>query len=143
MCLPSGTWSASCLRPQTVGSVAAKTVDPVKLLIWGLERLQQNLVQWFSNEHTNLLSCINLDVENLHSAVHDKNKVSTPLQYARDLGARQRRSLNERLIDQRIIILVADHGIHYLNDHSACSISLQWINLPQVKPLLMNPKSER
>ena len=48
------------------------------------------------------------------------------------LGAQWRRDLNEQLIGQRIITPAADHGIHYLNDHSACSTSLQhvqWINL--------------
>ena len=68
------------------GSVAAKTVDSVKLVKWGLERLQQNLHQ-FSHDHTNLLSCMTLDVEKLHSSVHHKSQVSTPLQYARDLGS--------------------------------------------------------
>lgn len=43
------------------GSVAAKTVDSVKLVEWGLERLQQNLHQ-ISFDHTNLLSCMILDV---------------------------------------------------------------------------------
>ena len=76
-----------CILPQTLngsqGSVVAKTVDSVKLLRWSLERLQENLEQ-FSYENTNLLSCMTLDVENLHASVHHKSQVSTVLQYARD-----------------------------------------------------------
>ena len=54
------------------GSVAAKTVDSVKLLKWGLERMKRNLdpLEYGS---TSLLSCVTLDVENLHSVVHHKN----------------------------------------------------------------------
>ena len=85
-----------CTLPRTLngpqGSVAAKTLDSVKLVKWGLERLQQNLHQ-FSYDHTNLLSCMTLDVENLHSSVHHKSQVSTPLQYARDLGSTAKEGL--------------------------------------------------
>ena len=70
-----------CILSQTPNGRKCCSQDcgPSKVADMGVERLQQNLVQWFSNEHTNLLSCINLNVENLHSAVHDKSKVSTPL----------------------------------------------------------------
>ena len=56
------------------GSVAAITVDSVKLVLkWGLEHMKQNL-----DPLDYLLSCMILDVENLHSVVHHKNQVSTP-----------------------------------------------------------------
>lgn len=80
------------------GSVAAKTVDSAKLVEWGLERLQQNLHQ-FSFDHTNLLSCMTLNVENLQSSVHHKSQDSTLLQYARDFG----RTVKERL--KRLVLL--------------------------------------
>ena len=60
-------------------SVAAKTLDSVRLTKWSLERLNQNLDQ-HGYEHANLLSCKTLDVENLHSVVHHKSTVSTAFQ---------------------------------------------------------------
>ena len=61
------------------GSVAAETVNSVQLLRWGLKH-QQNLEQ-FSYGNTNCLSCIILDVDNLHH----KSQVSTVLQCTREL----------------------------------------------------------
>lgn len=63
------------------GSVAAKTVESVKLLKWGLEHMKQNLDP-LGYDDNNPLSCMTLDVENLHSVVHHKNKVSTAFRYA-------------------------------------------------------------
>ena len=57
------------------GSVTAKTVKSLKLLKWGLERMKQNLDS-LGNDDTSLLSCMTLDVENLHSVIHHKNQVS-------------------------------------------------------------------
>ncbi|KAL9966337.1 hypothetical protein ACROYT_G024391 [Oculina patagonica] len=85
ICLPS-----SLNGPE--GSVAAKTVDSVKLLKWGLERLKQNLAP-FGFEDTNLLSCMTLDIENLHSVVHHKSQVSTAFRYARDFGSTTKEGL--------------------------------------------------
>ena len=42
---------------------------------------------------TSLLSCMTLDVENLHSVVHHKSGVSTALQYARHFGSTAKESL--------------------------------------------------
>ena len=75
------------------GSVAAKTIGSVKLLKWGLEHLKKNLDE-LGYDDTNLLSCMTLDVENLHSvSVHHKSEVSTALQYARDFGSTAKESL--------------------------------------------------
>jgi len=68
------------------GSAAAKMVESVKLLKWGLEHMKQNLDP-LGYDDTNLLSCMTLDVENLHSVVHHKNQVSTAFRYARDFGS--------------------------------------------------------
>lgn len=72
--------------------MAAKTVDSVKLLKWGLERMKRNLdpLEYGS---TSLLSCMTLDVENLHSVIHHKNQVSTAFQYARDFGSTAKEGL--------------------------------------------------
>ena len=56
------------------------------------ERLKKNLVE-LGYDATNLLSCMALDVENLHSVVHHKSEVSTALQYARHFGSTAKESL--------------------------------------------------
>ena len=72
---------------------AAKTVNSVRLTKWGIELLQQNLQQ-HGNEHANLLSCMTLDVENLHSAVvHHKSHVSKAFQCARNFDRTAREIL--------------------------------------------------
>ena len=55
------------------------------------ERLKKNLDE-LGYDATNLLSCITLDVENLHSVVHHKSEVSTALHYARDFGSTAKES---------------------------------------------------
>ena len=74
------------------GSVAAKTTGSVQLLKWGLEHLKKNLDE-LGYHATNLLNCMTLDVENLHSVVHHKGEVSTALQYACDFGSTAKESL--------------------------------------------------
>ena len=48
------------------GHVSARTVASVAMMDKGLPRLYGNLGK-FSYKHTNLLSCMTLDVENCHS----------------------------------------------------------------------------
>ena len=58
------------------------------------ERLKKNLDE-LGYAATNLLSCITLNFENLHSVVHHKSGVSTALQYARDFGSTAKESLKQ------------------------------------------------
>ena len=53
------------------GHVSARTVALVAMMDTGLQRLYANLGK-FNYRHTNLLSCMTLDVENCHSTVHHK-----------------------------------------------------------------------
>ena len=55
------------------------------------ERLKKNLDE-LAYDATNLLSCMALDVENLHSVVHHKSEVSTALQYALAFGSTAKES---------------------------------------------------
>ncbi len=61
------------------GNVAAKTVDSVALIKWGLQRLRHNMTPWHYIE-TNLLSCVTLDVENIHAILHFKEPLYPVLQ---------------------------------------------------------------
>ena len=58
------------------------------------ECLKKNLDE-LGYDATNLLSCMTLDVENLHSVVHHKSGVSTALQYIRDCGSTAKESLKQ------------------------------------------------
>ena len=78
------------------GKCAAKTIGSVKLLKWGLERVKKSLNE-LGYDATNLLSCMTLDVENLHSVVHHKSKVSAALQYVRDFGSTAKESPKRKI----------------------------------------------
>ena len=67
------------------GNVGAKTVETVHLLHWGLKTLREN-TEVFHYTNTNLLSCMTLDIEHLHSTVNFKSGLLTMLQYAREFG---------------------------------------------------------
>ena len=58
------------------------------------ECLKKNLDE-LGYDATSLLSCMTLDVENLHSVVHHKSGVSTALQYIRDCGSTAKESLKQ------------------------------------------------
>ena len=58
------------------GNVASKTVESVQMLKCDLEKLQQ-VLELHGYDALNLLSCITLDVENIHSAVHHNFGMST------------------------------------------------------------------
>ena len=51
------------------GNVAGKTIDSLRLVEWGLNRLNE-VTKQFSYYETNLLSFMTLDVEHFHSTIH-------------------------------------------------------------------------
>ena len=77
------------------GRVAAKTVESMRLLKWGLEHMKRNLDP-LGYDSTSLLSCMTLDVENLHSVVHHKNQVSTAFRYAHNFGSTAKEGLKRK-----------------------------------------------
>ena len=67
------------------GMVSAATVRSVDMIVWGLERMT-SLFSTLSFDGTNLLSCMTLDVEHLHSTSHIKHPLLSKKEYCRDLG---------------------------------------------------------
>lgn len=67
------------------GNVAAKTTGSVNMLKRGLGQLNEISTE-FDYQSLSLLSCMTLDVENFHSAVHHNAPLCTVLQYARNFG---------------------------------------------------------
>ena len=67
------------------GHVAARAVASVAMIDAGLKRLDANL-QKYDYAHTNLLSCMTLDVENCHSIVHVKQANMSKAEYCRSFG---------------------------------------------------------
>lgn len=53
------------------GNVAGKTIDSVRLVQLGLNRLNE-VTRQINYHDTNLLSCMTLDVEHFHSTTHIK-----------------------------------------------------------------------
>ena len=51
----------------------------------GLEKLQQ-VLELHGYDALNLLSCMTLDVENIHYVVHHNDPLYTVLDYSRNLG---------------------------------------------------------
>lgn len=74
------------------GNVAAKTIDSVQLVEWGLTRLH-DISKRFNYESINLLSCMTLDVEHFHSTTHFKSDVMSMSQYTRAFGNAVKESL--------------------------------------------------
>ena len=68
--------------PQSM--VSAATVRSVDMLHWGLDRMK-SLFSALSIEATNLLSCMTLDVEHLHSTSHITRPLLSKKEYCRDL----------------------------------------------------------
>ena len=67
------------------GNVAGKTIDSVRLVEWGLNRLNE-VTKQFNYHDTSLPSCMTLDVEHFHSTTHVKSDVMSMLQYCRSFG---------------------------------------------------------
>ena len=67
------------------GHVSARTVASVAMIDTGLQRLHANLKQ-FKYDHTNLLSCVTLDVENCHATVHVKRANLPQAEYCKSFG---------------------------------------------------------
>ena len=65
--------------------MSARTVESVAMMDTGLQRLYANLGK-FNYKHTNLLSCMTLDVENCHSTVHHKQGNMSMAEYCRSFG---------------------------------------------------------
>ncbi len=67
------------------GSVSSKTLVSIGILDWGLRQMRDNVTQ-FGYNSVNLLSCMTLDIEHLHSTVNFKHGTQTMLQYARSFS---------------------------------------------------------
>ena len=74
------------------GSISANTVSSIKMLVWGLKRLKENC-ESHGYSNVNLLSCMTLSVENLHSAVNRKQGTQTIVSYAQDFATTIKESI--------------------------------------------------
>ena len=73
------------MQEEEEGNVSARTVASVAIIDTGLQRLYANLGK-FDYKHTNLLSCMTLDVENCHFIVHVKQANMSKAEYCRSFG---------------------------------------------------------
>ena len=110
------------------GNVAAKTVDSVALMKWGLERLRDNMTPGHYTA-TNLLSCMTLDVENIHAVVHFKEPLYSVLQYSRNFGKALKESI-KRTTNWSAIYYTNPKSWYPVPDRVA-----RFIDIPDMKPL--------
>jgi len=68
-------------------------VASVAMIDTGLQRLYANLEK-FVDKHTNLLSCMTLDVENCHSTGHVKQANKSKAEYCRSFGLAMKERVN-------------------------------------------------
>ena len=74
-------------------SWSARTVASVAMIDTGLQRLYANLEK-FVYKHTNVLSCMTLDVANCHSTVHVKQANMSKAQNCRSFGLAMKEAVN-------------------------------------------------
>ena len=74
------------------GSVSVVTVSSIKMLLWGLKKLKENC-ESFSYNEVNLLGCMTLSLENLHSSVNRKQGTQTLVSYAQDFATTIKQSI--------------------------------------------------
>ena len=83
------------------------------MLLWGLKKLKENCESFNYNE-VNLLSCMTLFVENLHSAVNRKQGTQTLVSYVQDFATTIKESIKA----------VTKWSVHYFPSRE------QWYPLP-------------
>ena len=112
------------------GSVSAKTTKSVEMLQWGLSRLQDNLAE-YSFGDTNLLSCMTLDIEHLHSTSHVKKILMSKQEYCRSFGTAMKESL-KRITYSSFYYHTSHKKAWYPKpEHS----SIDYASLPPISPL--------
>jgi hypothetical protein len=110
------------------GNVAGKTIDSVRLVEWGLSRLNEITKQYNYNEAT-LLSCMTLDVEHFHATTHFKSKSMTMLQYCRSFGNCVKESL------KKLSLWSAHYFTNPRSWYPPPESAMQLKEIPQLKPL--------
>ncbi len=110
------------------GNVAGKTIDSVRLVEWGLSRLNEITKQYNYNEAT-LLSCMTLDVEHFHATTHFKSESMTMLQYCRSFGNCVKESL------KKLSLWSAHYFTNPRSWYPPPESAMQLKEIPQLKPL--------
>ena len=100
-------FTATLNGPQ--GSVSAKAMKSVELMEWALRRLN-HITGELKYTKSNLLSCMTLDVENIHLTVHTKQVNMSMLEYTRSFGATMREALKRITIWGPMITQVVSPG---------------------------------
>ena len=118
------------------GFVASKSKHTVEMLRWGLGQLRDNLSS-FGSVQPNLLSCLTLDVEHLHSTVHSKKQVMSQHEYARAFGNTMKEAA------KRIVHWSAFYYTGRKSWYQAPSNSLALQDIPLISPLPVGKLDEQ
>ena len=106
------------------GSVSAVTVCYIKMLLWGLKKLKENCESSSYNE-VNLLSCMTLSVENLHSAVNRRQGIQTLVSYEQDFAKTIKESI-KAVAKWSVLYFIIREGWYPLPDSVVYLASLQF-----------------
>ena len=109
--------------------VTAATMKSVDMLHWGLFRMK-TLLSSVSFGSTDLLSCMTLDVEHLHSTSHIKHPLLSKKEYCRGLGNTIKES-TKRLSSSSFYYHTSEKCSWYPDPEHDFSLG----NLPFVSPL--------
>ena len=114
------------------GMVSAATVKSVDILAWGLQRLD-SIMSSLGIVGTNLLSCMTLDVEHLHSTSHIKHPLLSKQEYCRDFGNTVKESI-KRLSSSSFYYYTSEKASWYPKpEHGIDSSALPLVSpLPQI-----------
>lgn len=121
------------------GAVSAVTVRSVDMLHWGLDRMK-SLFSSLSFDATNLLSCMTLDVEHLHSTSHIKHPLLSKKEYCRDLGDTIKES-TKRLLSSTVYYYTSEKSSWYPDpEHEIPLATLP--SLPQIPVAKLSEKPQ-
>ena len=80
------TFEKQCKSSGIMGTVSSQMLSSVRMILEGLRALQQLLKELSPNYKIELYTCLDVQVENLHSMGHFKERFPTLLQYAQNLA---------------------------------------------------------
>ena len=111
------------------GVISATTMKSIDMIFWALERLK-SLFSSLSFDDTNLLSCMTVDVEHLHSSSHIKHPLLSKKEYCRNLGNTIKES-TKRLSSKASYYFTSPKSSWYPDPEHDIPLG----NLPSLQPL--------
>ena len=114
-------------------------LQPLGLLVWGLERMASPF-STLSFDGTNLLTCMTLDIEHLHSTSHIKHPLLSKQKCCRDLGNTIKES-TKRLSALTVYYYTSEKSSWYPDPEHDAPLS-QLPSIPQLANIKLSDNTE-